>query len=517
MNQNIIDPGLQIEKLIQYGLNKNLISSWDTLIVRNQLLDMFNLNKPCEKHIDPGNDQSIKDILDPLVDYAYKEGIIEKNTVTYRDLFDTKIMNKLMPRQSEVSNKFWELEDKEDIKSATNWFYNLSWNSNYIRADRINKNEKWSHETEYGELEITINLSKPEKDPDDIAKAKSMKSSNYPKCPLCPENAGYPGRLDHPARDNHRLIPIKLKDEQWFLQYSPYVYYKEHSIVLARDHEDMRIDKNSLEKLFDFIDKFPHYFIGSNADLPLVGGSILNHDHFQAGNYTFPMDRAKNLETYSHKDYRDIDISRLNWPLTVIRLSSNNVEKIIELAGNILNRWRQYSDPDNNIIACTEKDGQKIEHNTITPIARLNDKNEYQLDIVLRNNRKSDKYPDGIFHPHKELHHIKKENIGLIEVMGLAILPGRLKSELNLINKYLSGERAYQPEEIPEKIENHQNWLESLLSKYGNNLSEHKANKILKKEVGSKFKNVLEDAGVYKLNKAEENGFKRFLAKVGIE
>ncbi len=517
MNENKFNPGLQIEKLIRYGLNNNLIEGWDTLIVRNQLLNMFRLNQPYNKKIELDNNESIQEILDPLVDYAYKKDLIEKNSVTFRDLFDTKIMGELMPRQSEISNKFWNLTKEKGIKSATKWFYNLSWKSNYIRADRISKNEKWSYDTEYGELEITINLSKPEKDPDDIAKAKSMESSDYPKCALCPENAGYPGRLDHPARDNHRLIPIRLEKEQWFFQFSPYVYYNEHSIVLAKDHEDMRIDKDSFKKLFDFIEEFPHYFIGSNADLPLVGGSILNHNHFQAGNHIFPMDGAENLKKYNHKDYSDVNISRLKWPLTVIRLSSKSNSQIIDLATKILSKWRKYSDSTNNIIAKTEVNGEKKEHNTVTPIARINSNNEYELDIVLRNNRKNDEYPDGIFHPHKDLHHIKKENIGLIEVMGLAILPGRLKNELKIINEYLTGNRKYQSKEIPEEIKAHQQWLEDLFSKYGDNLNEDGAFKILEKEVGNKFKNVLEDAGVYKLNEKGKNGFERFLAQVGVE
>ena len=507
-----------IEKLLVYGEVNDLLGDWDRVAARNQIRDILEIKEspapaltaddfevPAEPHV----------LLDPLLDFAVEKGLIE-DRVTERDLLDTRIMGAMTPRQSEIGRRFYETAEREGIKRATNEYYHFAKASNYIRQARIARDLNWKAESDYGQIEITINLSKPEKDPDEIAKAKEEPQSNYPKCYLCLENVGYPGTFSHPARQNHRVVPLKLQNEDWFLQYSPYVYYNEHCIVFHKEHIPMQIDKNTFAVLLDFIDQLPHYFIGSNADLPLVGGSILNHDHYQGGRHIFPMEEAEAEEFYQHPTFPEVEISRVKWPMSVIRLKAEVREDIINLAAKILENWRQYSDPDLDILAFSQVDGKQKAHNTITPIARKKD-GVYELDLVLRNNRKSEEYPDGIFHPHSDLHHIKKENIGLIEVMGRAILPGRLKTELNWISSYLSGDLGLEELKAKEGLEKHLDWTAELKKEYGVNLSEEEAEKVVEVEVASKFSQVLEDAGVYKNNSIGYKGFERFLASVGIE
>ncbi|GAB6138567.1 UDP-glucose--hexose-1-phosphate uridylyltransferase [Halanaerobaculum tunisiense] len=506
---------LEIEKLLKYGRAKGLLGKWDVVPARNSLLNLLKVKEPAQvsyDQLDYKVPDSPQQILDNLLDYAAQEGILENNTVTYRDLFDTKIMGQLMPRQSEVAKNFWQTAQEESIKQATADYYALAKHSNYIRQDRIARNMSWTTTTEYGDLEITINLSKPEKDPEAIAAAKKQEETNYPKCYLCLENVGYPGHLNHPARQSHRVVPLTLQDEQWFLQYSPYVYYNEHCIVFYEKHSPMNINQETFATLLDFVEQIPHYFLGSNADLPLVGGSILNHDHFQGGNHTFPMEEATIEEEFNHPDFPEVEAGIVNWPMSVVRLKSKDAKQLTKLGGIIHREWKEYSDLERNIKAYT---GDQ-RHNTVTPIARK--KGDYfELDLVLRNNRKSDQYPFGIFHPHEELHHIKKENIGLIEVMGRAILPGRLKEELATIEKFLTGEKEFNKQNLSENLVKHSNWIEDMLENHGTNLTKSKIQEVLQTEVGKKFKQVLEDAGIYKRDKDGKEGFKEFLKQVGMK
>ena len=420
-----------IEKLLVYGEENNLLGAWDSIQARNRIRDILEIKEPPAEEFKTYTEEEIPDnpqpILDGLLEYAVENNIINDN-ITEKDLLDTRIMGAMTPRQSEIEARFYSTADNIGIKAATDDYYNFAQVSNYIRRSRIEKNLNWKAQTDYGQIEITINLSKPEKDPEEIAKAKEQPQSNYPKCYLCLENVGFAGSFNHPARQNHRVVPLKLQNEDWFLQYSPYVYYNEHCIVFHREHIPMHINKNTFAVLMDFIDQIPHYFIGSNADLPLVGGSILNHDHFQGGRHIFPMEEAESTDFYQHPTFPDVEISKLKWPMSVIRLKSEDREDLVNFADKVLEKWRNYSDPELNILAFSSEEGKQKPHNTITPIARKKGEH-YELDLVLRNNRRSEKYPDGIFHPHQELHHIKKENIGLIEVMGRAILPGRLKKE----------------------------------------------------------------------------------------
>ncbi len=507
-----------IEKLLVYGEVNDLLGKWDRVAARNQIRDILEIIEspaPALTEDDFELPPEPQVLLDPLLDFAVEKGLIE-DRVTERDLLDTRIMGAITPRQSEIGRRFYETAEREGIKRATNEYYHFAKASNYIRQARIARDLNWKAESDYGQIEITINLSKPEKDPDEIAEARKELQSNYPKCYLCLENVGYPGTFSHPARQNHRVIPLKLQNEDWFLQYSPYVYYNEHCIVFHKEHIPMQIDKNTFAVLLDFIDQLPHYFIGSNADLPLVGGSILNHDHYQGGRHIFPMEEAEAEEFYQHPTFPEVEISRVKWPMSVIRLKAEVREDIINLAAKILENWRQYSDPDLDILAFSQVGGKQKAHNTITPIARKKD-GDYELDLVLRNNRKSEEYPDGIFHPHADLHHIKKENIGLIEVMGRAILPGRLKTELNWISAYLSGDLELEELKTKEGLEKHLDWAAELKKEYGINLSEEEAEKVVEVEVASKFSRVLEDAGVYKNNSVGYKGFDRFLESVGIE
>lgn len=515
-----VNAGYEVERLLQFAQKHSMIDSLDIIICRNALLDLLKLEEPYFGEIPEENFDNPVQILERLLDYSYEKGLLEDNTSTYRDLLDARIMGILMPRQSEVSKGFYRTKEHEGIKAATDEFYALSQASNYIRMDRIAKNLYWETETEYGALEITVNLSKPEKDPKEIAASRLRPQANYPKCLLCLSNIGYAGHINHPARQNHRVIPVEVGSEQWYLQYSPYVYYNEHCILFNEKHIPMKISDKSFVKLFDFVEQFPHYFIGSNADLPIVGGSILSHDHFQGGRHVFPMEKAVVEAVYKNENYRGVTAGIVKWPMSVIRLSSQDKGELIKLSVEILDKWREYSDEALDILAYSENNGEKVPHNTITPIARINMSGEFEIDLVLRNNRISEEHPDGIYHPHKELHHIKKENIGLIEVMGLAVLPGRLNTELKEVEAILKGElkRLEEAEaNTADIIHKHTAWIKELLEKYGSSCTKTESEEVLKKEVGEKFLRVLMDAGVYKRNKQGQEGFSRFMKEVGFK
>lgn len=493
----------QINRLIHFGLQKGLITKLDRVYATNLLLGILDvpefLPMPIEETL-----ETATPILDEMLAYAVEKNIIE-DTILQRDLFDTKIMNCIMPRPSEIIAKFNALY-QESPKAATDFYYDLSIASNYVRKDRTDKNIAWKTSTDYGDLDISINLSKPEKDPKDIAKAKLIKSTAYPKCLLCKENEGFFGHLNHPARQTHRIIPLELNHKAWFLQYSPYVYYNEHCIVLNSEHIPMKISRVTFENLLAFLDILPHYIVGSNADLPIVGGSILSHDHYQGGRYTFAMEKAEVEETYCVKGYEEISVGRVKWPLSVLRLRTANKEKLIDLADHMLTVWREYSDEMVEILA--NSNGEP--HNTITPIARMRD-GAYELDLVLRNNRSSNEHPLGIFHPHSEVHHIKKENIGLIEVMGLAILPARLEQELKLIRKALiEGSDDISKE---ESIIKHEDWYQEIRTKY-TKITSQNVDEVLQKEVGLKFLTVLSHAGVFKRNEIGMRAFNKFVANL---
>lgn len=506
----MINIGYEIEKLLKFALKKEMISKWDVIPSRNALLDLLKVDAPFEDEVEEGVEDTPVKILNNILDYAAENKLIEENTATYRDLLDARIMGLLMPRQGEVIKKFNDIAEKKSLEDATNWFYDLSKSSNYIMTERIAKNLYWLAETEYGNLEITVNLSKPEKDPKEIAKAKLVKQSSYPKCLLCIDNVGYAGRLNHPARQNHRVIPLELQGKEWFIQYSPYVYYNEHCIVFKGEHSPMKLGRDALERLVEFTDKFPHYFIGSNADLPIVGGSILTHDHYQGGRHVFPMEKAKVEKKYKSEKFKDVEIGTVKWPMTVIRLKSKDKTILVDAAMEIFEAWKVYSDEEDEVLAFTGD----TPHNTVTPIARRKD-SDFELDIVLRNNRTSEEHPDGIFHPHKELHHIKKENIGLIEVMGLAVLPGRLERELEKIAKIIAGETSYDKESalLDNDLNKHVDWIEEML-KRNNNMNLEDARSYVKKEVGRIFSRVLEDAGVFKRNEKGQAALDKFIRSV---
>lgn len=506
-----ICPQKEIERLINYALDKNLITQHDIIPSRNALMDLLEVKEPYEGNIDI-KDINIYDILDSLLDYAYEKGILKENTNTHRDLLDTKIMGILTPRQGEVIRTFEALEKKEGIKAATDNFYDFSQNTTYIRMNRIEKNLYWRANTEYGDLEITVNLSKPEKDPKEIAAAKNAPQSGYPKCLLCVENVGYSGRVNHPARQNHRVIPLNLSGESWYFQYSPYIYYNEHCIVLNGQHTPMKLTEKSFNRMFDFVEHLPHYFVGSNADLPIVGGSILTHDHYQGGRHIFPMEEAKVIYSFTHKDYKNVKIGIVKWPMSVIRLKGMDRKELESLSFIILEQWRKYTDEEAGILAFTKTDEAMIPHNTITPIVRKNKAKEWEIDLVLRNNRSSHEHPYGIFHPHEEVHHIKKENIGLIEVMGLAVLPGRLNEQLEQIKEVLRGTISLEEQlKLNPNLNQHTPWINDLISAYGITLSEKTAQEVIQKEVGLKFKTVLEHAGVYKQTQEGKEAFFRFM------
>lgn len=489
-----------IKGLVQYGLDKGLISEVDAVYARNQILDVMGMDEYEEPRgtVESGN---LEAILKELLDCAAVTGVLKEDSVVYRDLLDTKLMNCLMPRPNEVVKEFWKRYE-ESPEKATDWYYGFSQDSDYIRRYRIARDMKWTTDTRYGTLDITVNLSKPEKDPKAIAAAKLARQSGYPKCQLCMENVGYAGRTNHPARNNHRIIPITINDSPWGFQYSPYVYYNEHCIVFNGQHVPMKIDKAAFRKLFDFIRQFPHYFLGSNADLPIVGGSILSHDHFQGGNYTFAMAKAPIEKQVTIPGYEDVEAGIVKWPLSVLRIRSTDEKRLIDLADHILAAWRGYTDEAAFIYACTEGEP----HNTITPIARkVGD--TFEMDLALRNNITTQEHPLGVYHPHAQYHNIKKENIGLIEVMGLAVLPSRLKEELEILAGYLVEGKDIRSN---EKIEKHAEWVERFLPDY-DRITKENVMDILKKEVGNTFVHVLEDAGVYKCTPQGREDFMRFV------
>lgn len=470
----------------------------ERIYTTNLLLELF--HEDDYEEVEVNGEKELEEILGELLDEACSRGIIE-NSVVYRDLFDTKMMNCLMPRPAQVQETFWK-KYEESPEAATDYYYKLSQDSDYIRRYRVKKDWKWTVDSPYGEIDITINLSKPEKDPKAIAAAKNAKASSYPKCLLCVENEGYAGRVNHPARENHRIMPITVNDSAWGFQYSPYVYYNEHCIVFNGKHTPMKIEKETFMKLFDFVKLFPHYFLGSNADLPIVGGSILSHDHFQGGHYTFAMAKAPIEKHFEVKGFEDVESGIVKWPLSVIRLRSKDEKRLIELGTHILNAWRGYTDEEAFVFA--ETDGEP--HNTITPIARKVGE-IYELDLTLRNNITTEEHPLGLYHPHAEYHNIKKENIGLIEVMGLAVLPSRLKQELETLAEYIVEGKDISENEM---IEKHTKWVEKFLPKY-DTITKENVMDILKEEVGIVFTKVLEDAGVYKCTEEGRTAFARFL------
>ena len=511
-----------IEQLLAFGLKNEMIRHEDIFFVRNQLLDILNIPEPWDGSLDSFKDhipETATPILEKMLDYAAQEGIIPENTLVYRDLLDTKIMGVITPLPSQVIDRFNKIKETQGIKQATDYFYDLCQKSDYIRVNRIAKNQIWSYESNYGTLTITINLTKPEKDPREIAALKNAPQVGYPQCVLCPENVGYAGRVNHPARQSHRTIPVKLAGEQWYFQYSPYVYYNEHCIVLKEEHVPMKISRKTFERLFDFIDQFPHYFIGSNADLPIVGGSILSHDHFQGGSYTFPMEVAPIEYSLTCKDYPQVKAGVVKWPMSTLRLACEESGILVEIADKILSLWRDYSDPEVDILSQSkDENGQVIPHNTITPIARKNNQGLYELDLVFRNNRTSSEFPLGIFHPHPEIHHIKKENIGLIEVMGLFILPGRLQKELAQVKDILTGKTPFDMEKLSKEdhpLYQHSFWIQELVNKYGNKNSDELAQTIIQNTVGEKCEQVLKDAGVFKTDKQGRQAFNKFLTTAG--
>lgn len=488
-----------IKSLVNYAINNQMIEKEDEIWATNQICEALSIDtyEECE-----AKENDLEKILAVILDYAVSNGLCE-DSVVYRDLFDTKIMGLITPRPSYVINKFNSLYEKSP-KCATDFYYKLSQDSNYIRRYRIKNDLKWITKTEYGDIDITINLSKPEKDPKAIAAALKMKSASYPKCLLCKENEGYAGRVNHPARQNHRIIPMVLGGDDFYLQYSPYVYYNEHCIVFNSEHTPMKIDRSAFEKLLDFIELFPHYFVGSNADLPIVGGSILTHEHFQGGNYEFAMAKAPIETQVKFSGFEDVEAGIVKWPMSVIRISSKSKERLVELADKILTAWRGYTDENSFIYA--ETDGEK--HNTITPIARMRN-GKFEFDLVLRNNITTDECPLGFYHPHPEYHHIKKENIGLIEVMGLAVLPSRLKNEMALLK-----DAMLQGKDISkiDAIASHKDWADMIMNKY--DITADNCEEILQKEIGIVFTSILEQCGVYSRDEKGKKGFIKFIESV---
>lgn len=507
-----------IERLVHYALEQGMINEWDVDYSRNRLMELFAFDEPYAGATIAEVLQGPQEPLEILIDYGLHIGLIPENTATYRDLLDAKIMGLLMPRPSETIAAFRKTEGEQGIEAATQAFYKLSVDSNYIRMDRVQQNVAWNQPTMYGEMQITINLSKPEKNPKEIAMAKLLPPPIYPKCQLCRENVGYAGRLNHPARQNLRIIPLTLNGEPWFFQYSPYVYYNEHCIVFHHDHVPMKLTRDTFRRLLDFTTAFPHYFIGSNADLPIVGGSILTHDHFQGGRHTFPLEQAPVEASYAHPGYAGVTVGMVHWPMTVLRLNGKDSAAVLEAANDIYEKWKAYSDPSVGVLAFTEENGQSVPHNTVTPIVRRSRDGGYEADIVLRNNRTSEEHPEGIFHPHQEMHHIKKENIGLIEVMGLAILPGRLKDELAGIADILAGNTALYEQTVSDpaaRLAVHAKWVKELVANAGGTLTRDAADALLRDQVGRKFAEILEHAGVFKTTAEGRAAFDRFVVSAG--
>jgi galactose-1-phosphate uridylyltransferase, family 2 len=494
-----------IKKLVEYGIQTGLTPESERIYTTNLLLEIFHEDNYEDTDIDTSSvTEELELILKDLLDEAVTRGLIT-DSIVYRDLFDTKLMNCLLPRPAQVHEEFNRQYEKSP-EDATRYYYKFSQDSDYIRRYRVKKDMKWKIASPYGEIDITVNLSKPEKDPKAIAAAKNAKAGSYPKCQLCMENEGYAGRADHPARENHRIIPITINDSAWGFQYSPYVYYNEHCIVFNGQHTPMKIDQAAFTKLFDFVKLFPHYFLGSNADLPIVGGSILSHDHFQGGHYTFAMAKAPIEKTVTIPGYEDVEAGIVKWPLSVLRIRHKDEKRLIDLAEHVLNQWRTYTDEE--VFVFAETDGEP--HNTITPIARKTG-DTYELDLTLRNNITTEEHPLGVYHPHAQYHHIKKENIGLIEVMGLAVLPSRLKKELELLAEYIVEKKDIRSN---SDIEKHADWVEQFLLEY-DSITKENIMEILKKEVGDVFVHVLEDAGVYKCTPEGREAFMRFIQKLG--
>ena len=504
----------RILELVKYGLTTGLVDPADEVYTVNRLLEVLGVDDIEDETFEKVEaqpawtqeeaEEKLEGILEDMMTYAYDNGIMKENSIVYKDLFDTKLMGCLVNTPSVIRARFKDLYDNESSLAATDYFYKLSCDSNYIRRQRIKKDMKWTTDTEYGTLDVTINLSKPEKDPKAIAAAKNAKQSAYPKCQLCKENEGYAGRVNHPARENHRIIPVTINNSQWFFQYSPYVYYNEHCIVFNSKHTPMKIERATFGKLLDFVTQFPHYFVGSNADLPIVGGSILSHDHFQGGHYTFAMEKAPVELPVTFAGFEDVRAGIVKWPMSVLRLTGSDPDRLCALADKILAAWRGYTDEAAMIFA--ETDG--VPHNTITPIARRRD-DAFELDLVLRNNLTTAEHPLGLYHPHEALHHIKKENIGLIEVMGLAVLPSRLDRELALLTDAILQNRDLRADETLQK---HADWAEELKTRY--TFKPENAEEILKQEVGAVFMQVLEDAGVYKCTPEGRRAFLRFVQSV---
>ena len=500
----------KIRELVQYGLLTGLVSAEDEIYTTNRLLELFQIEDypyGFGEKIEQTEEEAVKrlpDLLTEMMDYAVENGIMQEDGIVYRDLFDTKIMSCLVGRPSEIIRRFHE-EYEKSPEAATDFFYKFSQDTDYIRRYRVCRDEKWVTPTKYGDLDITINLSKPEKDPKAIAAARLAKQGGYPKCLLCVENEGYAGRINHPARQNHRIIPVTINNSDWFFQYSPYVYYNEHCIVFNSKHTPMKIERATFGKLLDFVTQFPHYFVGSNADLPIVGGSILSHDHFQGGHYEFAMAKAPVEKELTFKGYEDVKAGIVKWPMSVIRISGKDKDRLIDLADKILLAWRGYTDEAAFVFA--ETDGEP--HNTITPIARKRGEN-FELDLVLRNNITTEEHPLGVYHPHAKLHHIKKENIGLIEVMGLAVLPARLKDEMAALETAILEKKDLRADETLAK---HADWVEEFLPKY-DEVNKDNITEIIRTEIGLVFNEVLKDAGVYKCTKEGRDAFCRFVDAV---
>ncbi|MDG5471179.1 UDP-glucose--hexose-1-phosphate uridylyltransferase [Jeotgalibacillus sp. ET6] len=494
---------IQLERLLQFGLQKKLIDPLDSDYVQNRLLNLLHLDAMEQVEAPEESLDYPVEILNNIVEWASQQPDLNSTTITEKDQLDAALMDCFMPRPSEAAKAFQQRYLSSPAE-ATDYFYSMSKQVNYIRTDRIAKNEHWYSETEYGNLEITINLSKPEKDPTTIAAEKKAKAISYPLCLLCKGNVGYAGRVNHPARHNHRIMPVNLGGESWFMQYSPYVYYNEHAIIFSSEHRPMSISKSGFSRLLGFVEQFPHYFVGSNADLPIVGGSILSHDHFQGGQHDFPMALAPVEKTYKIDGYEDVNAGTVKWPMSVIRLSGKSKDRLLELADLILHTWKAHSDEAVGVYA--ESDEQP--HNTITPIARMRN-GSFELDLVLRNNRTNEEHPFGIFHPHDDVHHIKKENIGLIEVMGLAVLPGRLKEELTVLGDYLVEGNLDKAGE-DERTAKHLDWAKKIAAAE-KNLSSETVQDVLRKHVGIVFSRVLEDAGVFKRDLEGQQAFTRFM------
>ncbi len=495
---------MEISRLLEYGLQRGLIAPEDKAYAANRMLALLGLREfepqPVEEEL-----HTPVEPLERLCQFAAEAGLIDPDTRDGRDQFDTELMNCLMPRPSQVVREFYSLYEK-DKQAATDYYYQLARSSNYIRVDRIEKDRMWTAPTPYGDLVITINLSKPEKDPKAIAAAKNAPQSGYPKCALCRENEGYLGSANQAARGNHRLIPLELGGEPWFLQYSPYVYYNEHCIVLSHEHRPMKVSRQSISRLLEFVTFLPHYFVGSNADLPIVGGSILTHDHFQGGRYEFPMAKAPIREKVCFPGFEDVEAGIVHWPMSVIRLRGKEAQRLVDLADKILTAWREYSDESAEILAYTEG----TPHNTITPIARRRGE-DYELDLVLRNNRTTPEHPLGLFHPHAEYHHIKKENIGLIEVMGLAILPPRLLTETGLLEQALKDPAQAQEIMARPEMEKHQSWYEELKAA---GAGEGDTQRAIQESIGVIFGKILGNAGVYKDTEEGREAFRRFCSSL---